>query len=116
MDNLRELFKRLTDEYADELAEAKKTGNYSRPIGSLVKDDIVKIIQKNVEQDIYTVEGSVGKGLMTNVPWIAVFDQRQKFAEWIFGSFSGLVGASQIHFCVLIVDKSKSSVYVFQYS
>ena len=73
---LNEMFGKFIREYSVELDEARKTDDYKRPFGSLVRRDIAGLLQKQVEASIYKVKGSVGAGRWTDVPWIAVFDKR----------------------------------------
>ena len=64
------------NEYAEELNDARKTQNYKRSFGSLVRKDIATSIGNMISNDTYLVKGSVGAGRWTDVPWIAVFDTR----------------------------------------
>lgn len=73
---LRDLFSEFMNKYAFELAEARKTENYKRPFGDLVRKDIKKEISSLINDDTYYVKGSVGAGRWTDVPWVAVFDTR----------------------------------------
>lgn len=74
--SLRELFSKFIEEYNDELTEARKTGDYKRSWGELVRQDIPSYLREQVDTNIYKVKGSVGAGIWTDVPWIAVFDKR----------------------------------------
>jgi len=75
-DDLRKMLIRFMEEFPSELESARKTNEYKRPFGSLVRNDIANKIQGNVDNKIYKVKGSVGAGIWTDVPWIAVFDKR----------------------------------------
>lgn len=63
------------NQYADEYV-ASKTKGYKSSLGNLVRNEIPGILTKNLDTEIYSVEGSIGKGRWTNVPWVAVFDIR----------------------------------------
>jgi len=76
MDELKSKLLKFMDEYARELAEAKREGKYKRPLGDFVRQDIAGCLRGKVDPDLYKVKGSVGGGLWTDVPWIAVFDKR----------------------------------------
>ncbi|MCR4891705.1 MAG: DUF3578 domain-containing protein [Lachnospiraceae bacterium] len=76
MNELKSNLIRLMNEYAGELAEARRTENFKRPFGALVRKDIAGIIRQSLDPTIYSVKGSVGAGRWTDVPWIAVFDKR----------------------------------------
>lgn len=73
---LKTMFEKFIREYATELAEARRTEDFKRPFGALVRQDIAKALQDKVDGRIYKVKGSVGAGRWTDVPWIAVFDTR----------------------------------------
>lgn len=73
---LKDLFYEFMNKYAFELAEARKTENFKRPFGDLVRKDIKKEISVLVNDETYYVKGSVGAGRWTDVPWVAVFDTR----------------------------------------
>ena len=73
---LREKFIKFMTEYGQEQADANATGNYKRPFSNLVRHDIVDCLKEQVDNSIYLVDGSVGKGRWAKVPWIAVFDTR----------------------------------------
>ena len=73
---LKTMFEKFIREYATELAEARRTEDFKRPFGALVRQDIAKALQDKVDGRIYKVKGSVGAGRWTDVPWIAVFDAR----------------------------------------
>lgn len=74
--SLHDLFYKFIDEYDKELKEARKTENYKRPFGAIVRKEIAGAVRSVVADDIYYVKGSVGAGRWTDVPWIAVFDTR----------------------------------------
>lgn len=74
--NLRDLFFEFMDKYSTELSEARKTENFKRPFGGLVRKDIVNIISSFMADKTYYIKGSVGAGRWTDVPWIAIFDTR----------------------------------------
>ena len=76
MENLRNNFVQLMNAYAGELAEARKTNNYKRPFGSLVRRNIAEEIREHINEETYIVKGSVGAGRWTDVPWVAIFDKR----------------------------------------
>lgn len=73
---LRELFSEFMNKYAEELADARKTENFKRPFGNLVRKEITKEISSFITDKTYYIKGSVGAGRWTDVPWIAVFDTR----------------------------------------
>lgn len=73
---LKHLFIKFINEYKDELQAARDEEVYTRPFGGLVRRDIPGKINTHLDQEIYKVKGSVGAGRWTDVPWIAVFDQR----------------------------------------
>lgn len=73
---LKTMLEKFIREYATELAEARRTEDFKRPFGALVRQDIAKALQDKVDGSIYKVKGSVGAGRWTDVPWIAVFDTR----------------------------------------
>lgn len=73
---LKTMLEKFIREYAAELAEARRTEDFKRPFGALVRQDIAKLLQDKVDSSIYKVKGSVGAGRWTDVPWIAVFDTR----------------------------------------
>lgn len=70
------MFKKFIDEYASELSEARATGNFKKPFGNLVRQDIAGKLRESISETYYKVKGSVGVGRWTDVPWIAVFDIR----------------------------------------
>ena len=76
MENLRNNFVQLMNAYAGELAEARKTNNYKRPFGSLVRRNIAEEIREHINEETYIVKGSVGAGRWTDVHWVAIFDKR----------------------------------------
>ena len=76
MTSLSLMLKRFIQEYSDEYAEVKRTGQYARPFGNFVRHEIPNLIETFLESDNYSVVGSVGKGRWTLVPWIAIFDTR----------------------------------------
>ena len=69
-------FYKFVNEYRNELQTAREEENYKRPFGELVRTSIAEKIQNFVDEKIYRVKGSVGAGIWTDVPWIAVFDKR----------------------------------------
>ncbi len=73
---LKTMLEKFIREYAAELTEARRTEDFKRPFGALVRQDIAKLLQDKVDSSIYKVKGSVGAGRWTDVPWIAVFDTR----------------------------------------
>lgn len=73
---LKTMLEKFIREYAIELAEARRTEDFKRSFGALVRQDIAKSLQDKVDSSIYRVKGSVGAGRWTDVPWIAVFDTR----------------------------------------
>ncbi len=73
---LNVLIRKFIGEYAFELEEARKSENFKRPFGALVRHDISGLLQKQLDSSVYKVKGSVGAGRWTDVPWIAVFDKR----------------------------------------
>lgn len=73
---LRDILIKFMTKYGQEQAEAKATGIYKRPFSTLVTHDIVNCLKERIDNNVYQVEGSVGKGRWANVPWIAVFDTR----------------------------------------
>ncbi len=75
-DDLRKMLIKFMEEFPSELENARITNDYKRPFGSLVRKDIADRIQGNLDNNIYKVKGSVGAGIWTDVPWIAVFDKR----------------------------------------
>ena len=75
-EKLKSMFMKFIDEYADELDTANATKKYKRPFGDFVRKDIVSVLRENISDPNYLVQGSVGKGHWTNVPWISVFDKR----------------------------------------
>lgn len=76
MSSLKSMLTKLMNEYASELSAARESEDFKRPFGSLVRQDISKYLQSNVDASVYCVKGSVGAGRWTDVPWIAVFDKR----------------------------------------
>ena len=76
MGPLKTMLYKFMDEYASELEVARKTQDFKRPFGHLVRQDIVHYFQNYIDTSIYSVKGSVGAGRWTDVPWIAVFDKR----------------------------------------
>ena len=76
MELLRNKFIKLMNEYEDELAEARRTNNFKRPLGDFVRHDIAGDIENVIDTELYKVKASVGAGRWTDVPWIAVFDKR----------------------------------------
>jgi len=75
MERLKEKLLKFMNQYADEYV-ASKTKGYKSSLGNLVRNEIPGILTKNLDTEIYSVEGSIGKGRWTNVPWVAVFDIR----------------------------------------
>lgn len=75
-DYLKKMITKFVDEYASELAAARSSGDYKRPLGNLVRKDLANAFQDRVDSSIYKVKGSVGAGRWTDVPWIAIFDKR----------------------------------------
>ena len=75
-ETLNLMLKRFIGEYASELSEARITGNFKRPFGNLVRQDIAGKLRESISETYYKVKGSVGAGRWTDVPWIAVFDTR----------------------------------------
>lgn len=75
MERLKEKLLIFMNQYADEYV-ASKTKGYKSSLGNLVRNEIPGILTKNLDTEIYSVEGSIGKGRWTNVPWVAVFDIR----------------------------------------
>ncbi len=76
MDTLNMMLRTFMDEYASELAIARKENKYKRPFGDLVRKEIAGFLKNYVDSKIYKVKGSVGGGRWTDVPWIAVMDKR----------------------------------------
>ena len=76
MSSLKSMLTKLMNEYASELSAARESNDFKRPLGNLVRQDISKYLQSNVDDSVYYVKGSVGAGRWTDVPWIAVFDKR----------------------------------------
>ena len=76
--NLKNMFYRLINEYANLYAEVNRTQNYRHPFGSFIRNDIPNEIRQkgNMDQSKYIVKGSNGAGRWTTVPWIAIFDIR----------------------------------------
>lgn len=73
---LRKLLLEFMNTYAAEYDNVWSSKNFKKPLGDLVRNDIVNCISQNVDLERYIVKGSVGAGRWTNVPWIAVFDSR----------------------------------------
>jgi MoxR-like ATPase len=73
---LHEMFLKLITEYDSELKDARKTENFKRPLGNLVRRDIVEKIKASIKNENYKIKGSVGSGRWTDVPWVAIFDKR----------------------------------------
>ena len=76
--NLKSMFYRLINEYANLYAEVNRTQNYRHPFGSFIRNDIPNEIRRkgDIDQSKYIVKGSNGAGRWTTVPWIAIFDRR----------------------------------------
>lgn len=76
--NLKNMFYRLINEYANLYAEVNRTQNYRHPFGSFIRNDIPNKIRMkgDIDQSKYIVKGSNGAGRWTTVPWIAIFDRR----------------------------------------
>ena len=76
--NLKNMFYRFTNEYANVYAEVNRTQNYRHPFGSFIRNDIPNEIRQKggIDQSKYIVKGSNGAGRWTTVPWIAIFDRR----------------------------------------
>lgn len=62
--SLHDLLYKFIDEYDKELKEARKTENYKRPFGAIVRKEIAGAVRSVVADDIYYVKGSVGAGPM----------------------------------------------------
>lgn len=97
---LKESFCKLINEYALELEEARKSDNFKRPFGALVRQDIAGLVQKQLDVSIYKVKGSVGAGRWTDVPWIAVFDKRIT------------ISAQRGVYIVYLLNKDKKELYL----
>lgn len=76
--NLKNMFYRLINEYAEVFEEVTKTQNFKHPFGAFIRRDITDEIRENanLDQNQYIIKGSCGAGRYTAVPWIAVFDKR----------------------------------------
>ena len=59
---LRDLFYEFMNKYADELADARKTENFKRPFGNLVRKEITKEINSFITDKTFYIKGSVGAG------------------------------------------------------
>ena len=74
---LREMFYRWMNEYSTILNSVKATKNFKNPFRELISKEIPeKLTKLNQIAAPYCVVGSYGKGRWTDVPWIAVFDER----------------------------------------
>ena len=74
--DLQKLFKKFMEEYESELNAARKDKDFKRPLGNIVRKDIVHLIGAQLPENIYKVKGSVGAGSWADVPWVGVFDKR----------------------------------------
>ncbi|MDO7598103.1 MAG: DUF3578 domain-containing protein [Pseudomonadota bacterium] len=74
MDDLKDLLKKFTDNYLLEKNNYQKAMKIV-PSWTLLKERIPEaIIQEAGLSENYLVEGSIGKGMMTETPWICIFD------------------------------------------
>ena len=75
--SLNYLFDKVMNEYASILSEVKATNNYQHPFRNIIGTEIPRKIDNlcNIHSP-YIVTGSYGKGRWTDVPWIAIFDER----------------------------------------
>ena len=76
MNELKETFETVLSKYDSELNEARRTKDYKRPFGKVVRNQIPDILKKTIDINRYYVKGSVGAGKWTDVPWVAIFDNR----------------------------------------
>ena len=75
--DLHELFYRWINEYSKVLDFVKRNDDYKNPFRDLISKDIPeKIVSLLNIREPYSVVGSYGKGRWTDVPWVAVFDER----------------------------------------
>ncbi|WP_051532688.1 MrcB family domain-containing protein [Fusobacterium perfoetens] len=73
MENLRECFIKISNEYLNE-----KEKNFAKnSLGYFIRKDIPELIKNKINLDIkkYKVDGSCGQGGWAAVPWIAIFDK-----------------------------------------
>lgn len=69
---LRNGFLKIMNEYL----AAKEESFAGHKLGSFVRNDITKTISSLINDNEYTVTGSVGKGNWTFVPWVAVMNKK----------------------------------------
>ena len=77
MDKIQEinhLFTRCFDK-SDTFLSAKKTSDLDQEVRTLITKDIPACIKEHLGNEDYLVLGSVGKGLATKTPWIAILDK-----------------------------------------
>ncbi len=68
---LREIFKKIGNEY---LIEKNKTFKQNRLAG-FIRNETKDKIESIINDSNYMVVGSPGKGQWSEVPWIAIFDK-----------------------------------------
>lgn len=62
-------------EKSDSFAKAQKTSDIDKQVSELIGKTIPQELASYLSDDNYIVNGSVGKGLATKTPWIAVLDK-----------------------------------------
>ncbi|MBR4026537.1 MAG: DUF3578 domain-containing protein, partial [Lachnospiraceae bacterium] len=74
---LHNLFRRVMSKYGKILKEVKDKNDYQNDFRDIIYKDIPNTIRDicSIETP-YKVVGSYGKGRWTDVPWIAIFDER----------------------------------------
>lgn len=78
--SLRDHFNFILDNYLDDHfyyhnLDQRSTRKLDRPTSSIIKNKIPSLINSHINTDKYKITGSVGKGLMTPYPWIAIMDR-----------------------------------------
>ena len=76
-DRLQIIIRKWMTEYAEAYEKVKSSKDWKNDFRTVVSKDIPEAIVQCAEISTpYMVEGSYGKGLWTEVPWVAVFDTR----------------------------------------
>jgi 5-methylcytosine-specific restriction protein A len=71
--NLKQALEKITSEYLTERKNTPFTGN---PLAEFIRSELPKIISDLLEDsDRHVVKGSAGKGVWTNIPWVAILDK-----------------------------------------
>lgn len=74
IETINQLFSRCFEK-ASTFKSAKKTSDVDHEVGRIIKKDIPAEIEKLLNNSDFLVCGSIGRGLVTKTPWVAILDK-----------------------------------------